>query len=1103
MTICLHRFSHWLLVFCLAFVLRLELSAQPRLYGLSPQGGDVFGTIYSTNGQGGDLRLEHKFEGNPGAYPYYTKLCDGNNGNLYGLTTLGGRYGNGVLFALDTATNSYEKLIDFNGQVTGASPRGSLTRASNGKLYGMCSQGGSNGFGTLFEFNISNDSFKVLHHFDGDSTGKFPFSYLVQANNGKLYGLCYQGGLSNEGVLFEYDVQNDTLIKRIDFDGTVKGRNPYGSLLQASNGYLYGMSYQGGANNYGTFYSYDPSSNAFSVKFDFNGTDLGSNPYGTPVEHSNGSLYALTYLGGSSNFGTLIEYDPVADTVYKHFDFAGGLSGRNPFGDLVNYNGLLYGIAPFGGVSNAGVIFAFDPSNNIMSKQADVPGSINGSGPYGSLTVSGAKMYGCTYQGGSNASGVLFKFDPAGKTYKKLMDLNSAPKGSKPFGGLCEASNGRYYGMTFEGGKSNAGLIFEFEPESGTYSVKAEFISATTGKNPYGSLVEGDDSALYGYCYQGGAYDFGTIFRYDFIDDTLELVASLDDYVLGRSPYGSLTKAADGNLYGMVSFGGTDDFGVMLRYKTDTKTLSSLFEFKDSLGTIPFGSLLAYDSFTLYGCTYQGGINDLGVLFSYDIKNDNYTVLHHFDGSSTGSYPQGRLVVHPSDSTLYGVTQSGGANFAGTLFSYKPSTATYTKLKDFGSGMGSNSSGNLMVSKDGLIIGTARDQGQDGKGLVFTYDPVNDSLFSLSYFNGINGEKPSGELIEYCKPSRVSLKRYSCYQMMSPSGKYVWSNSGTYIDTIASIYGCDSIMSIELTIADSSVSNVELATCDSFLAPDGQVLKSSGNYRLNITNYQGCDSIIYLNLDILNSSYDTMVNTCDSFVASDGSVFKSTGNYLVHLVNHNGCDSLIRLDLKVLRSEFDTVFRACRVFVAPDLKVYRNSGYFHSVLTNSKGCDSLIRFQLIIDTVNTNVIANDEVLQAELDGAAYRWLDCSDYSPMAGAQGRQFTATKNGNYAVEIKIDNCVDTSECVRVSNLSLELNELAGLNVYPNPSGGSFELVSSLGAEISEIELISTDGKILYSEKVEDKYIVPVEINGPAGVYFLKVKCGDDTFVIKVIKT
>src|SRR5215218_4665149 len=111
-------------------------------------------------------------------------------------------------------------------------------------FYGMTAEGGSHSLGTIFSINPSTGSFQNLWNFDS-TNGATPTGRLLQASNGKLYGLTSLGGFHNMGVLFSYDTATATYTKLLDFDTTF-GAYPLGSLIQASNGALYGMTSQGG-----------------------------------------------------------------------------------------------------------------------------------------------------------------------------------------------------------------------------------------------------------------------------------------------------------------------------------------------------------------------------------------------------------------------------------------------------------------------------------------------------------------------------------------------------------------------------------------------------------------------------------------------------------------------------------------------------------------------------------------------------------------------------------------------------------------------------------------------------------------------------------------
>ena len=82
-------------------------------------------------------------------------------------------------------------------------------------------------------------------------------------------------------------------------------------------------------------------------------------------------------------------------------------------------------------------------------------------------------LYGMTLNGGSGRGGtglgVIFSFDPSTSTYTKLKDFDNT-NGANPYGSLIQANDGKLYGMTSEGGSSNYGVIFSFDPSSSTYT---------------------------------------------------------------------------------------------------------------------------------------------------------------------------------------------------------------------------------------------------------------------------------------------------------------------------------------------------------------------------------------------------------------------------------------------------------------------------------------------------------------------------------------------------------------------------------------------------------------------------------------------------------
>ncbi len=366
------------IIFILSFAIAQMVDGQiPELWGMTiGHNGGSLGTIFKVKGDGSGFQTVYVLDSSDGGNPF-SNLFQASDGKLYGTTAVNSPNGFGVLFSFDILTNNFSHVYDFNFN-DGYSPGGRLMEAGNGKLYGMTEHGGINANGTIYNFDIASNSYSKIFDFDF-ANGANPYREgLTVCTNGKLYGTTNWGGAGN-GVIYNLDTLGNVYTKLFDFNGTT-GAGPVGSMIQAGNGVFYGMT-EGGDN----IFSFDPDSNICTNLFNFNGSN-GYSPTGGLLEAS---------------------------------------------------NGLLYGMTPLGGANDSGVIFSFDPANNIFTDLFDFS-SINGTYPVGGLMQgSDGKLYGATLEGGVNYLGVIFSFDPIVNTYTKIFDFNST-SGSQSESDLIE-----------------------------------------------------------------------------------------------------------------------------------------------------------------------------------------------------------------------------------------------------------------------------------------------------------------------------------------------------------------------------------------------------------------------------------------------------------------------------------------------------------------------------------------------------------------------------------------------------------------------------------------------------------------------------------------
>ena len=939
----------------------LTTHAQKELWGMTSEGGEYSaGTIFKTDQNGDNQQIVHDLFQYTGKNPRFTKMCEAGNGKLYGMTYNAGAYGFGVLFEFDPATDNYIIKLNFDGANKGMDPNGSLMQADNGKLYGMTAGGGSNYDGVLFEFDPATGTYIKKLDFDGENKGRNPYGSLMQADNGKLYGMTRYGGSNNYGVLFEFDPATGTYTKKLDFDGANKGSKPQGSLMQANNGKLYGMTYQGGANNYGVLFEFDPATGIYTKKIDFERASKGGNPTGSLMQADIGKIYGMTRLGGSNGYGVLFEYDLATDNYSKKLDFDGANKGTNPLGSLMQAdNGKLYGMTNGGGSNNYGVLFEFDPATDTYTKKLDFDGANKGRSPFGSLMqADNGKLYGMTLSGGSNNNGVLFEFAPATGIYSKKLDFDEANKGRSPFGSLMQADNGKLYGMTNRGGSNNYGVLFEHDPATGSYTKKLDFDGANIGRNPYSSLMQADNGKLYGMTLSGGSSNDGVLFEFDPATGSYTKKLDFDGANKGESPYSSLMQADNGKLYGITSYGGSSNDGVLFEFDPATGSYTKKLDFDGAnKGKYPRSSLMQADNGKLYGMTNYGGSSNNGVLFEFDPATDTYTKKLDFGGANKGSNPLGSL-MQANNGKLYGMTNIGGSNNYGVLFEFDPATDTYTKKLDFdGANKGRNPRGSLMQADNGKLYGMTSNGGSNSYGVLFEFNPATDTYTKKLDFTGENGKYPYyTHLIQICPPKLTSIQESIC-DGDSIFLEDAWqTEAGIYYDTLSTVCGSDSIIETQLSVNETFLFTQEEEICNGdTLTWRGSEYDSAGTYYDSLLTINGCDSLYQLNLTVHPTYvFQDTTEICEGQTYTwRGEDYTTTGTYYDSLTTVNGCDSVYIIELTVNPTYLYTdSTEICEgTMYAWRQNDYSEAGIFYDSLITINGCDSVYKLVLTVHPV--------------------------------------------------------------------------------------------------------------------------------------------------------
>jgi uncharacterized repeat protein (TIGR03803 family) len=457
---------------------RLYQASDGNLYGMASTGGlNGDGILFRYDPDLDLFALRINFDGTNGADPNGNLVeCEGS---LYGMTTEGGVNNEGTLFRYDMTANQLTKLADFYGDDYGRYPYGSLTAGQDGILYGQTYSGGKNDNGVMFEYYTATLVFLKRFDFGQSDNGAMSISSLMTGNDGWVYGTTYGGGQYNGGTIYRINPADRIFESLYEFDIYTYGGNPTTGLIQATDGYFYGTTPFGGTVGAGVIYRFDANNKIVTVLEDLITPSQGSRPSGPPVQASDGFLYGLTRQGGAMGHGALYKFNLSISTYTKLADFQDAASGSRPEGSLVEAaNGKLYALANEGGQFGFGTLFEYDPTGGTFFTMAHFDGLNKGAGPVTTLLeYEDNQLYGVCLEGGVYGKGTMFAYDAVSGTCSKVHDFGAAADGTNPMGPLMKASNGKIYGTANSGGTYGYGIIFEYSPSTADYAIIHEFSS--------------------------------------------------------------------------------------------------------------------------------------------------------------------------------------------------------------------------------------------------------------------------------------------------------------------------------------------------------------------------------------------------------------------------------------------------------------------------------------------------------------------------------------------------------------------------------------------------------------------------------------------------
>jgi uncharacterized repeat protein (TIGR03803 family) len=806
-------------------------SAETAYFGTSLYGGaDSGGTTYKVNAAGTVTR-EYSFDaGTQGVYPI-GGLMIAKDGNLYGTSYEYGTYYEGTTWKEAVTSTSVTGEVQFNGD-NGEYPVSAMMQASDGNLYGVANDGGTYNFGTLFRFSSTGttSNISVLTSFDGPN-GEYPSAVLVQGTDGNLYGTAENGGAydSSAGTIYRISMAGSNLTLLHSFNGSTDGAEPIAGVIQGVDGNYYGTTLEGGTYNEGTVFEIQPSG-AFSTLYSFTGGADGAEPWGGLVQATDGNLYGTTQQGGTYGDGTVFQIAPTGSlATIAEFD---GYQGALCEGYLVQGpDGNLYGATFNGGLNGYGAFFCVVLTNGAPLQIGGQPASLSvyagSNAVFAVATIGGVPL---SYQWQQNGTNLTNGGGFSGATTAVLSISNvvssnaasytvivsnsfnivtSAPATltvlltppaitSQPVGLTNVAGSIAFFAVTATGEEplayqwqengvnlTNGGTISGANTpflmisnlvvsNSGSYSVNVSnalavvssssaqlvVVTANTsssvsitnlhfftngpgdGANPSAPLMQGLDGNLYGTSEDGGSAYQGTIIRVSLAGALTNLysfiapnngVTGVNTSGDGEYPLGGLVQTLNSNFFGTTWQGGPSGYGTLFRV-TNSSTVTYLDSFTGSQGAFPEDTLVQGTDGNFYGTAFEGGSIGYGSIFRMS-PSGTVTLLYSFAAAGDGANPVAGL-IQGSDGNFYGTTIAAGTFGYGTAFSLNPNTLVFTTVATFDSINGGTPYGGLIQASNGLFYGTTSEGGANGNGTVYSLSTNTGvtTLFSFDYF---------------------------------------------------------------------------------------------------------------------------------------------------------------------------------------------------------------------------------------------------------------------------------------------------------------------------------------------------------------------------------
>jgi uncharacterized repeat protein (TIGR03803 family)/YVTN family beta-propeller protein len=521
-------------------------------------------------------------------------------------------FGSNNVTVIDGATNTVATITDPNG----IHPAMLGVNAVTNKIYvENGNEGAYLGSNNITVIDGATNSFVTI----SDPNGNVPDSVAVNSVTNKIY---FANNDSNNVTVLDGATNSITDV------ADPNARNPDFLALNSVTDRLYVVNgnIYGGSNNVSVIAGATPKQ-TFTTLAVFDGTN-GSSP-GSLVQGTDGNLYGTATYKGAYGYGTLFKttLGGAVTTLYSFCSQANCPDGQWPGSGLIlATDGNFYGTTSAGGTFRVGTVFRIAPTGKLTTLYnfCAQTNCTDGAGPGGLIQATDGNFYGTTTGatgGGETANaGTVFRITATGKltTLYNFCAQTNCTDGAGP-GGLIQATDGNFYGTTSAGGDvtCNCGTVFRISPTGKLSTLHIFKGGLDDGLRPTG-LIQAADGDFYGTTLFGGAgygiYGFGTVFRITFAGKfTLLHAFDCND---GDGPGSGVVQATDGIFYGTTyvcgAYGGQADGDVF--EITSLGQVTTLHSFDSSYGH-PYTGLVQATDGSFYGTTYNGTVNVDGTVY--------------------------------------------------------------------------------------------------------------------------------------------------------------------------------------------------------------------------------------------------------------------------------------------------------------------------------------------------------------------------------------------------------------------------------------------------------------------------------------------------------